>query len=346
MVHFVTDQCNARCAHCFMDFKNPVATSDRLSLREIEHLTTTMGTSLYNVNLTGGEPFLRDDLFDIASAYFKNTGVESVIITSNGTLTDSISSFLERFNRSALKGRVKISLSIDDFEEQHDANRSMQGAFRKALASYELIAACRDDRVMADIALTVTPYNFQNVTKIYAALKRRGIKNFSAILMREQGIVTSIPRKPEVINAYVHLASQIREDQQRHGNIPAKHRIPEAIRRAKNKIVQDIVADTYCAPRYMTACTAGSLFGVISPRGDVFPCEILGRPWCFGNVRDTDLDFMRLWQGDRSVALKKDLRRTRCHCTYECAWSVNVLTKPVFLGRMLMRSTGNLIGNR
>jgi len=346
IVHFLTDRCNARCAHCFMDFKNPVASPDLLSLAEIKRLTATMGRSLYNVNLTGGEPFLREDLFDIVSAYFENTTAQSVVITSNGTLVRSLRAFLEKFRQSVLPGRVKISLSIDNLEEKHDENRGVPGAFKNALESYAMVEACRDDRVMADIALTVTPDNHRDIEDVHRALKKRGIRHFSAIAMREEGVIGSIAGKADVLRAYQRLATQIRLDQRSPQRLPARHRFPEAVRRAKNAVVQDIIAGTSRPPRTRTACAAGSLFGVISPRGDVFPCEILARPWCFGNVREAGLDFLRLWQGAKAMSMKADLRRSRCQCTYECAWSVTVLAEPAFLPRMLRHSWRELVWNR
>ena len=66
LVHFVTNRCNARCSFCFIDFDNPKTFEGELSLNEIDLLTKNLGSSLLNVNLTGGEPFARKDLIDIA----------------------------------------------------------------------------------------------------------------------------------------------------------------------------------------------------------------------------------------------------------------------------------------
>ena len=53
LVHFITNKCNARCKHCFIDFKNPDIFKNELSLKEIEKLSRNLGKSLFNINLTG-----------------------------------------------------------------------------------------------------------------------------------------------------------------------------------------------------------------------------------------------------------------------------------------------------
>ena len=66
IVHFLTNRCNARCSFCFIDFENPEIFKKELSLNEIEKLTKNLGSSILNVNFTGGEPFARKDIQEIA----------------------------------------------------------------------------------------------------------------------------------------------------------------------------------------------------------------------------------------------------------------------------------------
>ena len=71
LVHFITNRCNARCSFCFIDFDNPDTFKGELSLEEIDLLTKNLGKSLLNVNFTGGEPFARKDIIDIAKSYIR-----------------------------------------------------------------------------------------------------------------------------------------------------------------------------------------------------------------------------------------------------------------------------------
>ena len=93
LVHFVTNRCNARCSFCFIDFDDPKTFSHELTLEEIDKLTKNLGKSLLNVNLTGGEPFARKDLINIAKKYLTNSTIQSIYITTNASLPERIKNF-------------------------------------------------------------------------------------------------------------------------------------------------------------------------------------------------------------------------------------------------------------
>ena len=61
--------------------KNELSLDERKSLQNL-------GKSLVNVNLTGGEPFARKDIIEVAKCYCRNTTIQSIYITTNGSLPD------------------------------------------------------------------------------------------------------------------------------------------------------------------------------------------------------------------------------------------------------------------
>ena len=99
IVHFLTNRCNARCSFCFIDFDDPNTFKNELTLNEIEKLTKSFGKSLLNVNLTGGEPFARKDITDIAKLYIQNSTVQSIYVTTNASLPDRIESFAKEITK-------------------------------------------------------------------------------------------------------------------------------------------------------------------------------------------------------------------------------------------------------
>ena len=101
LIHFLTRRCNARCSFCFIDFDDEPSQckGNELSIDQIQKITSTMGKSLQHVNLTGGEPFLRSDIFEVIKAYFDNAQVGSILINSNGAYTRRIESLVENLNK-------------------------------------------------------------------------------------------------------------------------------------------------------------------------------------------------------------------------------------------------------
>ena len=99
LVHFVTNRCNARCSFCFIDFDDPKTFKGELTVDEIRKMSVTFGNSLQNINLTGGEPFARKELDDISEIYIKNAKVQSLFITTNGSLPDRVENYLTKLTK-------------------------------------------------------------------------------------------------------------------------------------------------------------------------------------------------------------------------------------------------------
>src|SRR5262249_41418491 len=93
------------------------------------------------VRLTGGEPFLRDDLLEIAEAVDQVSRPSIIHITSNGSLPEKIENFVRQF-RSARKLRFMISL--DGMPTEHDASRGQNVSFALAEEAIKCLAALKD----------------------------------------------------------------------------------------------------------------------------------------------------------------------------------------------------------
>ena len=136
IVHFITNRCNARCSFCFIDFDNPDTFKNELSLNEIDNLTKSLGNSLLNVNFTGGEPFARKEIQEIAELYIKNTTIQSIYITTNGSLPERIESFAINISKKYPNINLTFQISIDDFPKKHNQVRKIDGLFDSCIESY------------------------------------------------------------------------------------------------------------------------------------------------------------------------------------------------------------------
>ena len=92
----------------------------------------------------------------------------------------------------------------------------------------------------------------------------------------------------------------------------------------KDKIAWKMVSEMYMEPKFISPCHAGSLFGIITSNGFVYPCEIL-EDALLGNLRENNMDFMKIWKNDITKNTKKFIIKSKCNCTYECALSFNIL---------------------
>jgi len=325
LVHFVTNRCNARCSFCFIDFDNPKTFKNELTLSEIDKITKNIGPNLTNVNLTGGEPFARKDILDIARCYFKNTNVESITMPSNGSLPKRMVKFAKSISKEFQEKKVLISISIDDLPKQHAKIRKIPNLFEKAMKSYQLLNNISQN-IMVNVAITCSHENYKNVPKIYDVLKKDyKVKSLTANIVRDEGVY-KIPKdkKKKILNAYTYLTNKILEDfKEKKLNNYNTNTLEGRIINKKNFMLYKIMKKQYLKPYFISTCHAGSLFGIIGAEGTIYPCEILDKP--LGNIRDFNYDFLSLWHNKKTQSVKKWIKKTNCHCTYDCAWSLNIL---------------------
>ena len=85
-----------------------------------------------------------------------------------------------------------------------------------------------------------------------------------------------------------------------------------------------MVKKIYMENTYVSPCHAGSLFGIISADGIVYPCEILDKKK-IGNLRDNEMNFMKIWRNKETKEVKNFIKKTNCSCSYECALTYNIL---------------------
>ena len=325
VVHFVTNRCNARCSFCFIDFDNPATFHGEMTVDEIDQMTRHLGSSLQNVNLTGGEPFARKELLDIARCYYRNTDIQSIFITSNGSLPDRMEPFARAIAEEFPDRKLIFSLSIDSFPDEHDKIRKVPGLFHKCVEAYHRISDISPN-IFANVAITVSHENHAVVEPLYEELiETHGIRALTATIVRDEGVYTiPLDEKQEILAAYDLVTTKIANDL-RSGRIQGYEpgTLQGRLMNKKNVLMNRIIKDVYLEPRYISRCHAGSLFGIIGADGSVRPCEILDRP--LGNLRDYDFDFMRLWHDQPAQEAKDWIKDTNCNCTYECAWSFNIL---------------------
>jgi AdoMet-dependent heme synthase len=146
----VTRRCNLNCVHCRAaaekgPYPGELSTSRCMGiLEEISRIGKPI------VILTGGEPLLREDVFEIAERGTQ-LGLRMVMATNGTFLTPEIT---EKMMESGIK-RVSISLDGSTAEE-HDAFRMVPGAFDAALAGIELLKA---REIPFQINTTITRHN-------------------------------------------------------------------------------------------------------------------------------------------------------------------------------------------
>lgn len=126
----LTENCNSRCVTC--DYWKSHC-QDRISTEEVIQLIHKLSElGIKYLNLTGGEPLLREDLFEILERAETDT-FHGLALSTNGLL---VKKRHDEINKSPING---LSVSIDGLEQTNDAIRGIEGAFRLAFEGLSLI---------------------------------------------------------------------------------------------------------------------------------------------------------------------------------------------------------------
>jgi MoaA/NifB/PqqE/SkfB family radical SAM enzyme len=326
LVHFVTNRCNARCSFCFIDFDDPKTFSHELSLNEIDKLTKNLGKSLLNVNLTGGEPFARKDLVDIAKKYLINSTIQSIYITTNASLPERIKDFAKEISRFDSNAELTFQISIDDLPENHNKVRKIKDLFDTCIETYRLLKNMGDN-INPVVSITVTHENCDNIKEIFNYLNKDcGIDAIKCTIVRDEGVYTTpIEKKKKILEAYDWLTNEIKRKMLSKEIINYNaNSIQGRLHQKKDILSWEMIKKMYLQPKYISPCHAGSLFGVITSKGKVHPCEILENKE-LGDLRENDMDFMKIWTNQKSKDTTDFILKSKCNCTYECALSYNIL---------------------
>ena len=326
LVHFITNRCNARCSFCFINFDDPKTFEGELNLKEIELLTKSMGKSLLNVNLTGGEPFARKEIVDIAKLYIDNTTIQSIYVTTNASLPDRIANFAEVITDYDKTIDLTFQISIDDFPKEHNKVRKVENLFENCIETYRKLKSM-NDRVTPVVSVTVTHENCDNMENIFKYLTEDcKIDSLKCTIVRDEGVFKTPQEKREkIFNAYCWLTDKIKEYSKikklRNYNLKS---IQGKLHSKKDEISWDLTKKMYLNPKYISPCHAGSLFGIITAAGLVYPCEILENK-LLGNLRENNMNFMKIWDSTVTKEAKNFILKSKCNCTYECALTYNIL---------------------
>ena len=308
----LTLRCNERCMHCGsycgeVQSEELTVEQYRTFLQQVKEDMTTKGKML---DITGGEPLLRKEFFDILGAAHELGFAWGM--TSNATLIDdSVARDLKRV------GMGTISVSIDGLEETHDAFRRTPGGYKKAMNGIEsLIRVGSFDHVQ--VTTVVTHQNIGQLDELFKIFNEMDIDSWRVINMEPMGRAKQHPELILTKEDYQTLFEFIRN--KRIAGEPVTYGCSHYLGMEYEREVRD----------WYFLCTAGLYTASICANGDIIAClDIERRPeFVQGNIlRDRFSDvwenkfqiFRRDLADDNEVCSKCD-QKDFCHGDAYHSW--------------------------
>ena len=160
-----TRRCNLRCVHCYASAGDR-AEAGELSTREAKAFIDGLADFGVPVLLfSGGEPLMRDDLFDLAT-YAGERGIRRVLSTNGTLITSDIARRIKEV------GFGEAGISLDGVGRDNDRFRGVPGAFEQAL---EGIRNCVSLSQKVSLRFTITPSNRHHIPAIFDLLEAEHI---------------------------------------------------------------------------------------------------------------------------------------------------------------------------
>jgi len=161
-------RCNLKCKHCYsisgdVDFPGELSTAEVFKV--MDDLKAFRVPVLI---LSGGEPLLRPDIFDI-SRRAKDMGFY-VGLSSNGTLVNR-----DNIGEIASIGYDYVGISVDGLRETHDKFRRRDGGFDEAMNGIRL---CRDHGIKIGMRFTVTMDNAHELPALLDLAEAEDVEKF------------------------------------------------------------------------------------------------------------------------------------------------------------------------
>jgi len=273
----ITRACNLRCIHCraaACERRDP----DELSTEEcFGVIDDIVSFARPIIILTGGEPLLRPDVFDIAS-YGTERGLR-MVMAPNGTLLDEPAA-----QRCIASGIQRISISIDGAAAQvHDDFRQMPGAFEGAMNG---IRAAKAVGLEFQINTSLTMKNLAELPKVLAMAVELGAAAHHIFLLVPVGRGENLKGVEIPPDQYEETLNWIYDQREK---VPLQIKVTCApqyyriLRQRAKAEGKEVTPKTFGLDAMTRGCLGGKSFCFISHIGRIQPCGYLEVD-C-GNVR-------------------------------------------------------------
>ena len=326
LVLFVTDDCNAKCPHCFNIFlphlkaaglpvRQPLLTLDEYAL------IAAQLAPLFQVILSGGEPFLREDIDAIVETFYARAGARLFSVPTNGSMPDRVLRKFERMATSCPDATFNLIVSLDACGGKHDELRRLPGGFEKAvsLCSAILGMKARLGNVNLVVTTAVAEQNLEDVPELVRFLRTAlPSAGWHHNIQYDQRLGSRLARDPDLRRKVLEVENLAAGD--RGGSLWNR-----MIARWYVRYINSLILHQLSQQKMVYHCSGGKKIAVIMPDGATSPCE----PFVFEeryrafpqfNIRRYQYDYDKVRNDPGFARLLQYIDKGQCAaCPWSCA---------------------------
>ena len=316
----VTRRCVLNCAHCRAGAEDKSYENELITTEILDFLADVASFSKPIIILTGGEPMLRDDIFDIAR-YGTELGLRMVMAPCGIWVTE------EKAKKMIDAGIRRISLSLDGATgESHDRFRGQSGSFDAVMSAME---NAKKVELEFQINTTITKDNINELEKILEIAIKSGAVAFHPFLLVPTGRAKGMIDKELSSDEYEETLNQIYELQKKTDILFKPTCAPHYLRIIKQNLTKEKNEKLVCSPNssvrdidskkkisnhslhHLTkGCMGGQTFAFVSHIGKVQICGFLDLE-C-GDIRKEP--FSKIWKKSAIFNQLRDPKNYKGKC--------------------------------
>ncbi len=320
VTYSVTAACQSRCKTCqigHMYMEHPERAANDLRLDEIEQIFSTM-KPVYFFNISGGEPFLRDDLPQIVELACKYLKPRIIHTPTNAILSEKIErkthEILEIIKKYDPKVPFTVKPSIDGIGDMHDEIRGVKGNFKKLLDTIERLKGIEKEHenFHLELGTVISNFNIDSLDEIEDFVHSLGVESYRNEVAEQRTEFFNIgdPITPDAVTyqrLIKNFSRKIKENMTSKKNLA---RTTEALR----LVYYDIAGKILETKTQVLPCYAGVSNVHINFDGGVWPCCVLGYEKQMGNLRNYGYDFQKLWLSEEAQNVRSFIQNKNCAC--------------------------------
>lgn len=302
----ITRRCICRCVMCGI-WKVPQP-EEELSLVEwVDLLSGPRLTDVRELDITGGEPFLRDDLLGLVEAVCRLKSanlsrLRSIAITTNGVLAQRVVEMVTKMLVPLRSASIELVVvcALDAVGELHDRIRRHKGAWENVDRCMSGLLALRDENpnLIVGLKTTILPLNVDQPAKIVDYARERGLFTIVSPAIATPGRYLNAERAAEI-----ELDSTARE---------RLARFYEGVSAGWSYHARS-VARYLRSGRAKRPCSCGFNYLFVRSNGDVFLCPLFEEP--IGNLRSGPLPVLLHSTEARRIRRRVGRAAACRHCT-------------------------------
>jgi len=288
-----TYRCNAKCHMCNI-WKHPSAAGDEVTPAVLEKLP-----HIGMINVTGGEPFLRDDIEEIFDVLVGRTG--RIVVSTNGYMTERIVEVARKYPHLGFR------VSLEGLPAANDELRGLPDGFDRGLRTLASLAQLGVEDI--GFAITLSDRNANDLMELYSVARMMKVEFATAAVHNSYYF-------HKFDNVIQDRENMIRELDKLIDELLCSSKVKDWFRAYFNYGLQQFVAGK---PRLLP-CNMGHDAFFLDPLGEVRPCNVMEET--MGNLKDKT--FAEIWEGKEAEGIRGKVKSCGLNC-----WMMGSVAEPM-----------------